>query len=224
VHRAYSRDIDSTFAPFESHAVFVEINRLRRAYGLSLSSVTTMAPQIVDVSSFAERMPIDAPTSSLGRAWRGSEARTFLESARDFARVAPLGAFLTSHQPLYDSATTRMRRLVERAHREWFTQFLGVPPSDVFLVSPLLVNPGGNFAADFINDSSHERYAYVGVTLVDSIGFPAIAPDVLPTVIHEFGHSYVNPLMDAQAPALRVSGERLFRAVQTQMRALAYTG
>lgn len=169
VQRAYNRDIDSTFGPFKSHPVFGEIHRLRRAYGLSLSGVTTMAPQIADASSFAERTPIDAPTSTLSGAWRGAEARRFLGFARDFARVAPLNAFLATHQPLYDSATTRLRRLVERAHPEWFTQFFGTPPSDAFLVSPLLVNAGGNFAADFIDDGKHERYAYLGVTLVDSL-------------------------------------------------------
>ena len=223
VQRAYNRDIDSTFAPFKRHAVFVEINRLRGAYGLSLSSVTSMAPQITDASSFAERAPIDAPASSLNGAWRGAEARKFLESARDFSRVAPLSTFLATHQPLFDSATTRLRRAVDRAQPEWFTQYFGAAPGDAFIVSPLLVNAGGNFAADFIDDSTHERYAYLGVTLVDSMGFPAIAPDVLPTVIHEFSHSFVNPLMSGQTSALRGSGERMFRAVQTQMRALAYT-
>ncbi len=223
VQREYNREIDSTFAPFKSHAVFVEINRLRSAYGLSLSSVTSMAPQITDASSFAERALIDAATSSLSGAWRGAEARKFLASARDFAGVAPLGTFLAAHQPLYDSATARLRRTVDRAQPEWLTRFFGAPPSDAFIVSPLLVNAGGNFAADFVDDSTHERYAYLGVTLVDALGFPAIAPDVLPTVIHEFSHSFVNPLMSGQTAALRASGEPLFRAVQSQMRALAYT-
>jgi Domain of unknown function (DUF4932) len=71
--------------------------------------------------------------------------------------------------------------------------------------------------------STHERYAYLGVTLVDSVGVPAIATDVLPTVVHEFSHSLVNPLMSGQTSAMRGSGEHMFRAVEAQMRALAYT-
>lgn len=223
VQSAYNRDIDSTFAPFKNHALFAEINRLRQSYRLSLSSVTTMAPQISDAVSFAERSPIDAPTSTLAGAWRGTESRAFLEHARDFARVAPLSAFLASHQPLYDSATIRMRRLVDRGRPEWFTKFFGVPPGDAFIVSPLLVNAGGNFAADYFNGTTRERYAYLGVTLVDSLGIPQIAPDVLPTVIHEFAHSFVNHVVGAHGPALRASGEQLFRAFEPQMRALAYT-
>jgi len=43
----YVRRIDSAFAPFRGHAVFTEINRLRKQHGLSLSAVTTMAPATV---------------------------------------------------------------------------------------------------------------------------------------------------------------------------------
>lgn len=218
----YIRQVDSAFAPFKDHAVFHEINRLRKQSGLSLSAVTTMAPQITDPITFGERAPIDAPSSTLSRGWRGAEARAFLANARDFAQVARVGSFLRDHQVMYDSATIRMRRLVDKGNVEWISRFFGEPPGDVFIVSPLLINATGNFAADFKNGATHERYAFMGVPSADSMGFPVISADVLLIVIHEFNHSFVNHVVGAHASELRPSGEQIHRAVQQPMRALGY--
>lgn len=70
----YIRQIDSAFAPFKDHPVFSEINRLRNQYGLSLSAVLSMAPQITDPVTFRERSPVDAASSTLSRGWRGAES------------------------------------------------------------------------------------------------------------------------------------------------------
>jgi len=220
----YIRQIDSAFAPHKDHPVFREINRLRKEHGLALSAVTSMAPQISDPVTFAERAPLDASSSMLSGAWHGAEARAFLTRARDFARVARVATFVRAQQPMYDSASARMRRLVEsRVHVEWTSSFFGEPPGDVFIVSPLLVNSSGNFAADFNDGTTHERYAYLGVPRADSLGFPVIPPDVLPIVIHEFNHSFVNHVVESKSAELRPFGEQIYRVVQRSMRALAYS-
>jgi hypothetical protein len=218
----YIRQVDSAFARFKDHAVFHEINRLRAQSGLSLSAVLTMAPQIADPVSFGERTPIDAPSATLSGRWGGAEARTFLAHARDFARVARLADFLRDQQPTYDSGTVRMRRLVDQAHLEWLPRFFGEQGDDVFIVSPLLINSTGNFAAEFRSDPRHEKYAFLGVRLTDSTGFPVMAPDVLPTIIHEFNHSFVDHVVGSRSAELRPSGEHIHGVVREQMRAIGY--
>jgi hypothetical protein len=218
----YIRQVDSAFMTFKDHAVFHEINRLRTQSGLSLSAVVSMAPQITDPITFRERAPVDAPTSTLSGRWHGAEARAFLTHARDFARVARLDGFLRDQQATYDSAAVRMRRLVDEARLEWLTHFFGEPPGDVFVVSPLLINATGNFAAQFRSDTTHERYAFIGVRFTDSMGFPVIAPDVLPIIIHEFNHSFVDHVVESRSAELRPSGEQIHRVVQGPMSALAY--
>jgi hypothetical protein len=218
----YIRQVDSAFAPFRDHAVFHEINRLRRESGLSLSAVVSMAPQITDPLSFGERAPIDAASSTLSERWRGAEARAFLAHARDFARMARLDSFLRDQQLVYDSAAVRMRRLVDQGGLEWISRFFGEPPGDVFVVSPLLINATGNFATEFRSDTTHERYAFIGVRSADSMGFPVMPPEALPLIVHELNHTFVDHVVGSQSAALRPSGERIHRVVQRSMRALAY--
>jgi hypothetical protein len=42
------------------------------------------------------------------------------------------------------------------------------------------------------------------------------------TLVHEFAHSYVNPIVKAHLDALRPAGEKLFAGVEEQMRRQAY--
>jgi hypothetical protein len=219
----YVRQIDSAFLPFKGHPVFSDINRLRSASGLSLSAVISLAPQLTDAVSFRERTPIDAPTSTLAPAWRGAEARTVLADARDFARAAKLQEFLDAHQALYDSASTRMQRLVASSTRlGWFSDFFGEPAGGVFVISPLLINSNGNFAAVFQDGTKYERYAYLGIGLTDSLGFPVVSPDVVPTLVHELNHTFVNHVVSAAAEELRAPATAIFTPLRESMNANGY--
>jgi hypothetical protein len=220
----YIRQVDSAFSPYRTHAVFAEINRLRQKYGLSLSAVTSMAPQLTDPVSFAERAPIDRPSSTLASSWHGAEARVFLAAARDFAKVARVADFLRAQQPVYDSAAARARRLIDtRAHLDWFAKFFSEPSRDVLVISPLLISSRGNFAADFYDGTLHERYAYLAVSGADTAGYPLLHPETLATLIHELNHTYVNHVVASVGAQLRPAGDRIFPAVQTAMRGLAYS-
>jgi hypothetical protein len=219
----YIRQIDSAFLPLKHHPVFSDISQLRATSGLSLSAVISLAPHLTDAISFRERAPIDAPLSSLPSVWRGAEARTVLADARDFARVAKLQDFLDAHQALYDSASARMQRLVASSARlGWFSDFFGEPASGVFVISPLLINSTGNFAAEFGDGSKHERYAYLGIGLSDSLGFPLISPSVIPTLVHELNHTFVNHVVSARAEELRVSATAIHTPLRESMSANGY--
>jgi hypothetical protein len=220
----YIRQVDSAFLPYRNHPVFGELNRLRQAYGIALSDITSLAPQLTDPVAFGERVPIDAPTSTLAKSWHGAAARTFLAEARDFAQVAHVADFLRVHQPVYDSVTARARRLIEtRAHLEWFTTFYSEPSHDLLIISPLLATSRGNFGADFHDAGTHERYAFLAVPGADTLGFPVLDPETLPTLVHELNHSYVNHVLDSVRAQLQPAGALILPAVRTAMSQLAYT-
>ncbi|MEP6620962.1 MAG: DUF4932 domain-containing protein, partial [bacterium] len=219
----YTRQIDSAFLPFKQHPVFGSINRLRAATGVSLSAVIGLAPQLTDAVSFRERAPLDGPSSTVARPWRSAEAQTVLADARDFARVARLQAFLDVHQALYDSARVRMQRLVESSTRlTWFSDYFGEAEGGVFVISPLLVNSAGNFAAEFQDGSKHERYAYLGMGLGDSLGFPVVPASVIPTLVHEFNHTFVNRVVSAKEAELKASATSIFAPLREIMNANGY--
>jgi hypothetical protein len=53
-------------------------------------------------------------------------------------------------------------------------------------------------------------------------GTPQFDRSMLPTIVHEFCHSYANPLVDRHAAALQAAGESIFSRVKARMRQMAY--
>jgi hypothetical protein len=65
-------------------------------------------------------------------------------------------------------------------------------------------------------------YAILGVWSVDRAGAPAFGPMVTAVLVHEFVHSYTNPLIDAHSRELAAAAAKIFGPVAEAMRAQAY--
>src|SRR5256885_671065 len=81
-------------------------------------------------------------------------------------------AFFAAHHPLYDSAETRLRRVVNAADLAWFGQFYGTNPDAHYYVVPLLANSGTNLGASADVPGGREVYAILGHEHHDAAGFP----------------------------------------------------
>jgi len=53
-------------------------------------------------------------------------------------------------------------------------------------------------------------------------GLPVFTRDMVSTVVHEFGHSYANPVIDRHEAELRAAGEALYKPVAAKMKSQAY--
>jgi hypothetical protein len=134
--------------------------------------------------------------------------------------------FVRSHQPLYDLTDARLRALVEkRASLSWFDRFFGVTPGARFVIVPGLGNGGGSYGLRFVPEKGPvEIWVIPGVSDVDAEGQPRFDEQMLPTLVHEFCHSYVNPIVDRYATKLDRSGPRIYDPVKDAMNRQAYSG
>jgi hypothetical protein len=67
-----------------------------------------------------------------------------------------------------------------------------------------------------------ELYAIVGVTDFDTNGIPTFDATLVPTIVHEFAHSFINPFVERHRQQFASAGERLFPHVAGLMEAQAY--
>ena len=168
--------------------------------------------------SLAERIPFDrAP--SLDARWHGAKARRFLEAVRKFVADSDLASFTESPQQLYDLTNSRLRAFVAKnADLPWFDRFFGARAHAPFHVIPGLVNGGSSYGAHVaLSKGVEEIYAIPGIWKVDSDGLPDFDPRWTSTLVHEFTHSYVGPLIDKFGPPLEKSGDHLFEAANEEM-------
>lgn len=222
---AYAAAIDEWFGPHRDHPAVRFARSVRGRRGVSYDAVMSFAVHISGAEDPRERVPFDAPGIWLERRWNGAvEAQPFLDSLRAFVADARAADFFRSQQPLYDSATARLRRVLEQeVDVPWFARFFGDTPEADFRLVPGLCNGGGSYGPGFRPLTGRgELYAIIGISQADGAGWPRITPGLGATVVHEFNHSFVNPVFNARERDFAEAGPRIYEAVAAPMRAQAY--
>ena len=135
-------------------------------------------------------------------------------------------------QELFDLTSSRMEQIIqENKVVEWLEEFFTLNPTETHTIILGMGNGGANYGARiYYPDGSQEMYAILGVWQTDDRGLPQfeyedkpqLKIEILSTIIHEFIHSYANPLVDKHEAELKNSGEKLFQIVAAQMSRQAY--
>ena len=221
---SYLNDIEAHFGPHREHAAIQTARKLRQSRGVSFDAVMSMAIHLTDAVELQERVPFDAPESKLDSRWKPREAREFLKHMREFVNDAKVQEFFDRHRELYEPTSRRMNHmLIEHADLVWFDSFFGARPVARFVLVPALVNGGQAYGPSIrLADGTEELYAIIGVWNFDETGLPQFDKRVLPTVIHEFCHSFVNHLVKHKQEEFRDAGKLLYATVADQMKRQAY--
>jgi len=220
----YANEVGKHFAEFKEHPVVLAARNLRSTRGVSYDAVISMAIHIEDAVELAERIPFDGTPRSLEGRWRTEDARDFLQKARQFVKDSGFAQFVEEHKQLYDEAASRMNQtLAENVRLEWFEWFFGSRPGAEFFLVPGLLTGGNCYGCTLkLPDGDEEVYAVIGAWLWDQGGTPTFDKSIVSTVIHEFAHSYVNPIVYAHADELEKAGKNIFSQNKKRMKAQAY--
>lgn len=221
---AYNAAVDAHFAEHKDHAVVLQARRLRAACGVSYDAVASFAVHLdgIDPPKFAtglQRRP-----ERLEQRWTLADAKTFLKNLADFVDDAKVAKFLAGQRDLYAHAEAQMQKVVaEHADLTWFQTFFGERPKARFQVVLGLLNGGGNYGPSAkLADGSEDLYAILGCWDKDEQGLPRYGKTIVPTLVHEYCHSYCNPVVDEHLKALAPAGNALFALTEAAMREQAY--
>ncbi len=221
---SYNRDVDNHFSAFKDHEAVQLAKKLRETRGVSYDAVMGMAVHVTDAFSLKEKIPLDPQPETLDSRWTPELARDFLEAARRFVETADFGGFIMTHDDLYSLTATRMQAVMEEhGVVDWFDEFFGSRPGASFELILGLLNGPANYGAR-IKPSKKEEilYCILGVWETDEEGNPQFSQQVLPTVVHEFCHSYCNPLVEKHITELETPGKEIFGRVKEAMSRMAY--
>jgi hypothetical protein len=222
--RRYSEAVDAHFGAHRDHDVVVRARRLRAARGVSFDAVAGFAVHLAGIEPPTPAQPLDPLPARLDRRWSAADAQVFLDELRDFAAQTEAAAFFAGQRDLYAHAEQALRKvLAEHADLSWFDRFFGARATARFQIAIGLLNGGANYGPSVLRpDGSEELYCVLGCWQTDADGMPMFGRPVVGTVVHEFCHSYCNPLVDAHLDALQPAGEQLYALVESAMRAQAY--
>lgn len=221
---AYSQDADQQFGRFRNHAVVSLARELRQTRGVSYDAVMSLAVHLKDAEGLQLAVALEPWPEDLDQRWKPESANKFLAAARQFVQEADFKKFLQEHRRLYDTTASRMQAMLEKsAHLEWYQCYFGERPGARFTAVPALLNGGSCYGARCRSAAGEEDlYCVLGVWKTDREGLPDFTPDMLGTVVHEFCHSFANPIIARHESELSAAGEKIFRHVADQMRSQAY--
>jgi hypothetical protein len=220
---AYNKDIDDYFGKYKNHPAVQAAVKMRAARGVSFDAVMSMAVHLSDAVELKEKVPFDPYPEGLDKRWTLGGAREFLTAARQFVKDTNFAAFVEAHKPLYSLSVARMKEVLEESGRiNWLAKFFG-PRADLRLAVILgMVNGGPSYGVHVSLPAGMEIFAIPGVWLTDPQGQPRFEKSVIPIVMHEFIHSYTNPLVNAHISELKAAGSKIFPLVAKQMQKQAY--
>jgi len=219
--KGYVDDINQWFGPHKDHPVVAMARRLRITRGVSFDAVMSMA---VHISQPPELQPLIPFNSGVPEPrWGKKGGLQFLRLLRDFYQESNFKQFYANHQAMYTVAETRMDTLLTKVNFGWFEKFYGVKSGGRFNLILGIGNGGGNYGPKVVYpDGGEDLYAVMGTWIIDQGGIPNYDGSVLGTIIHEFNHSFANPLVNSNLPLLKGPGDTLFQEVKKQMSAMAY--
>jgi len=221
---SYVQDVESHFGRFRDHPAVKLAKELRQTRGISFNAPMGLAVHVTDAVSLQEKIPLSPLPDSMDSRWTPETAKEFLAVTRQFVADTDFKGFLAQHKPLYQGAVQRMEETLDKqGHLEWFDSFFGPRKGADFHVILGMLNGGPSYGARLRRPNGQEDlYSIIGVWMVDSQGQPTFPREVVPTVVHEFTHSYTNALVEQFAKELKGPGEKIFPYVATQMRQQAY--
>lgn len=221
-HKAYVTAIEQHFAPYKKHPAVAYMRRVRNQRSIGYDAVMNYAVQLdgapnwMPLIPFADQLP--------DKRWTVEDATNLASLIQAFYRDAQCADFFRQQQTRYRQAESRFANVARQVDVPWFGRFYGQPPTQAFELVLGLGNGGGNFGPHFRQKNGTETvYAIMGTWSADSTGEAQYAAaNYLPTVIHEFNHSFANALIDSTLSQLQPAADTVYARVAEPMRRQAY--
>lgn len=191
----YIKDMDNYFKDNTEHQAVHYMKELRNKYGISYDAVMSMAVHLDNRNGTLSLIEEDIPT--LEKRWKNVDKDEFLSYLNNFYKDTKFNEFIRSHKDLYEKGLKSYQdNVINHFDIDWYSDFYGNEPQETFSVIIGFCNGGGNYGVNRqITGKMKEVFAIVGY-YVDKKETPMYNKEYLPTLIHEFNHSFINHYLD----------------------------
>lgn len=220
----YARAADAHFAAWRDHPAVVAAQALRREHGIGYNAPIGLAVYLDD--DLAPRRALTLPLPDLDARWNQADAAGFVVLLQDFARASDFESFFRDQAPFRAAVEERVRVALD-GYRivDWFDLVFGPRPTSTFRVIPGLLTGNMAYAAQATDDDgSQEVVQVLSLPPPGDDGLPTPTPDTVYTLVHEFAHSYVNPVLDARADTVLAAAEPIYQRFAAAMAKQHYPG
>lgn len=217
----YTKDTEAWFAPYKGHPIISYYQRLHDNHDISYDAVMSMAVHL-DISK--GKVKFLGEKSDLEKRWKNVDVDDFIARLNQFYTDTRFHEFFEQHRSFYDEGLKSFEtNVMQFFHQDWYAQFYGTEPTELFrIVIGFTYGDHNNGVSRQLKGQPKEVFAICGYRLQPTTNQPVWDAALL---IHEFNHSFVNPLLDnaANVALMEKTGMKLFQFSQPEMEQQAYS-
>lgn len=220
----YTTDTETWFAPYRQHAAVALAQDIRAKYGIGYERIMNMAVHLdIEKGKLALIGNRAELNNGVYNGWQNVDVDDFVEKLNQFYKDTRFHKFFEQHRAFYDEGIKNFEtEVLPTFHQEWYAGFYGTEaPGQFHIVINFTYGRHNNGANRQLPGQPFEVFAIMGYQLNPATAQPQWFPDIL---IHEFNHSFVNPLLDnaTNAALIEKVGQRLYTWSQPEMNNQAY--
>ena len=221
---AYTREVEKRFTPFRKHRAVRLAVRLRGSHHLDGNSPMALASYLNEPPALRERARLIPPPDDLDPRWTADSIPIALDAAREFARDTDFMAFFQDHQPFYQKAVENLRSTLRDTDiLTWFEKFFGYRAENYVIILGLQNGTCNYGQSVTIPDGTREFISILGARDPGPEGAPRYPENwFIPIIVHEFCHSYINPIVDRNRERLKDAGRAIFPRLKDKLRERGY--
>ncbi|MCK4346893.1 MAG: DUF4932 domain-containing protein, partial [Bacteroidales bacterium] len=214
----YKDDIDHYFEAFKDHPAIACIESLVSA-GFTHDAPVEFMLYHSDPPEFVQKNPYS--DYLIGRARGEENLIEFTDALRDFALKTNFMRFYQAHKALYDTLIAEVKSLLEgKAYIQVLEDFYGESRNSYDVILPPLF--AGGYGITVESKKGYDIYGVIGpCSLRDKRVTFACLGYLESIILHEWSHSFVNPLVDQNLDRFKES-IALFEPIKGMMRNQAY--
>jgi hypothetical protein len=218
----YINDIHAHFDAFKDHETVIYAKKLASENSIGYDAIASMSICMKPLPDFGLRKI--KRQESLDERWNHVNMPEFFAKLKKFYTDAQCDKFFTKQADRYATAITRFQTVMNQLDLNWYSQFYGTVPKGSFNVILGLSNGGNNYGPSIrLANGSEELFAIMGTWTIDKEGKPLYnANSYFPTLLHEFNHSFCNPIIQENTGLFSTAAANLYNEVKDKMAPQAY--
>ena len=216
----YTKDTETWFAPYKEHPIISYFQGLRNHHDISYDAVMSMAIHL-DINK--GKIKLLGEKSDLDNRWEDVDVEDFIIRLNQFYTDTRFHEFFAQHQSFYEEGVKSYEaNVMSFFHQDWYAKFYGTEATERFrIVIGFTYGDHNNGVDRQLEGQPKEVFAICGYQLNPTTNQPMWDAALL---IHEFNHSFVNPLLDnaANTELMEKVGQKLFQFSKSEMEQQAY--
>jgi len=219
--RPYVKAIEKHFGDFDNHPVIKTATELRYKRAMSCDGPMSLAVHLDH--DYRMRKTVEEWPSTLDKRWNRQETVKFLERLREFAVETQFDEFFKGQTDIYQEGIHSCESLMIPLNvGKWLGDFFGDKETGDLRLVLGFTNGFANYGPCFETGGTSEKYAIIGMRPFDPTNTVMFRPMQIGTTVHEFCHSFTNPIVEKHMDQLQAVGKRLFTTHGPAMRMMGY--